>query len=154
MNIVSTLFRGAMFAVLCTTLGACQTLGGAGLIASTVTTQLTPISAAAIAGDMVGQLAAHHGPGGTTLRLRSDSSAFGHALEETLRATGYAVVSDTPGGNGVVELAFVVDSFEGNVLVRLSSTALDLTRMYRVEGESAVPMSPMSVLQRDQAEPA
>jgi hypothetical protein len=43
----------------------------------------------------------------------------------------------------------VVDEFEGSVLVRLSTASLDLTRIYRVEGATAVPASPVSVMRRD-----
>lgn len=135
-------------------LAACQTLGGAGLIASTVTAELTAAGATSIASDIVGQLGAHVGPGGTTIRLRGDGSPFGVALEESLRSAGYAVVSDQLSSSaGAVELAYAVDSFEGSVMVRLSTVGLDLTRLYRLEGEVAVPTSPVSVLLRDAVDP-
>lgn len=133
-------------------LSACQTfgLGDTSLVNSTVTAELTPASVTAIAGDMVEQLKGHIGAGANTIRLRGDGSAFGGALEESLRSAGYAVVADkTIGGGTEIQLAYVVDEFEGSVLVRLSTASLDLTRIYRVEGATAVPASPVSVMRRD-----
>lgn len=132
-------------------LAACQTLGlgGSGLVASTVTAELTSSSMTAIAGDMVEQLKGHIGPGLGTIYLKGDGSAFGAALEESLRNAGYAVVATKARGDTTTtELAYVVDSFEGSVLVRVSTAALDLMRIYRIDGETAVPASPLSVMRR------
>ncbi len=154
MGILNRLRDGVAIAGLSLGLAACQTLGGSGLIASTVTAELTPAGASSIAGDMVGQLGAHVGPGGTTIRLRGDGSPFGSALEESLRTAGYAVVIDQLSTNtGAIDLAYAVDSFEGSVMVRLSTVDLDLTRLYKLEGEVAVPTTPVSVMRRDEVEP-
>ncbi len=153
MSIVRNLGRAAAIMLVGFGLAACQTLGGSGLIASTVTAQLSAGGATSIAGDMVGQLTGHVGPGGTTVRLRGAGSPFGLALEDALRASGYAVVTDQRGaGVDAIDLAYVVDSFEGSVLVRLSTKSLDLTRIYRLEGEAAVAASPVSVMRRDGAD--
>lgn len=152
MSIVRTIRGAAMIAVAGVALAGCQTfgLGRSGLVASTVTTDLATGSVTAIASDMVGQLTRHIGPGGTTIQLKGDGSAFGTALEEALRSTGYAVSAQKSMGSGdAMELAYVVDEFEGSVLVRLSTASLDLTRIYRVEGDTAVPASPVSVMRRD-----
>lgn len=131
------------------TLGACQTLGGAGLVRSTVTTDLTPVVADAIASDMAGRLAEQIGPGNTTIALGLDGSAFGKAIEASLKGRGYAIVTDQAAGNtATVPLAYVVDDFEGSVLVRMSTPAVELTRMYQVSVTGAEPISPLSVMAR------
>lgn len=134
--------------VLATSLSACQTLGGSGLVASTVTAELTPEAAGMIAGDMVGRFAEQVGPGATTIALTSDGSVFGQSLEASLKGWGYAIVTDQAAkGTETVPLAYVVDEFEGNVLVRLSTKSIDLTRMYKLGADGAVPTSPVSVMQ-------
>ncbi|MBN9309130.1 MAG: conjugal transfer protein TrbH [Devosia sp.] len=154
MAILNRLRDGITIAGLSLLLAACQTLGGGGLIASTVTAELTPAGASSIASDMVGQLGAHVGPGGTTIRLRGDGSPFGSALEESLRTAGYAVVIDQRSSDaGAMDLAYAVDSFEGSVMVRLSTVSLDLTRLYTLDGEVAIPTGPASVMRRDEADP-
>jgi hypothetical protein len=130
-------------------LAACQTLGNAGLITSSVTTELTPEAANGIAGDLVGRLAEKVGPGTNTIQLRGDGSAFGQALESSLKGWGYAVVTDQKADGATVPLAYVIDSFEGSILARLSTPSLDLTRMYQLGATGATPTSPVSVIQRD-----
>lgn len=133
------------------TLAACTTLGGTGLVASTVTTELTPEAATEISGDMVGRLAEHVGPGSTTIALTPDGSVFGQALEASLKGWGYAIVTDQQTkGMVTVPLAYVVDAFEGSVLVRLSTSTVDITRMYKLSATGAEPTSPVSVMQRGQ----
>ena len=154
MTIINRLRDGAAIAGLSLLLAACQTLGGSALIASTVTAELTPAGASSIASDMVGQLGAHVGSGGTTIRLRGDGSPFGSALEASLRTAGYAVVIDQRSSDaGAIDLAYAVDSFEGSVMVRLSTVSLDLTRLYTLDGDVAVPTGPVSVMRRDEADP-
>nr|WP_306050947.1 conjugal transfer protein TrbH [Oceaniradius stylonematis] len=131
------------------TLAACQTMGGAVLVQSTASAELTPDAATTIAGDMVGRLAERVGPGTTTIQLNPDGSSFGQALEATLREWGYAVATDqVTEGMDVVKLAYVVDDFEGGILVRLSTHALDLTRIYQQGTNGVTPISPLSVMER------
>lgn len=131
------------------TLGACQTLGGPGLLRSTVTTDLTPVVADVIARDMAARLAEQIGPGNTTIALTLDGSAFGGAVETALKARGYAVITDQKAGSAAtVPLAYVVDDFEDSVLVRLSTPAIELTRIYKASETGAEPISPLSVLAR------
>lgn len=133
--------------VLVMTLAACQTLGGAGLVRSTVATELTPVAAGAIASDMAGRLAEQTGPGNTTIALTLDGSAFGQALETSLKGQGYAIITDQKAGNSeTVPLAYVVDDFEGSVLVRISTPAVELTRMYKASATGAEPVSPLSLM--------
>lgn len=127
-------------------LTACQTLGQAGLVQSTVTTELTPDAASTIANDMVGRLAEQVGPGSSTISLTPDGSAFSQALEASLQKWGYAVVTDQKTDNAsLVGLAYVVDDFEGSVLVRISTLSFDLTRMYKISAEGATPVSPLAI---------
>lgn len=129
-------------------LTACQTLGQAGLVQSTVTTELTPDAASTIASDMVGRLAEQVGPGSTTIGLTPDGSVFSQALEASLQKWGYALVTDQKTDNAsLVGLAYVVDDFEGSVLVRISTLSFDLTRMYKISAEGATPVSPLSIRQ-------
>lgn len=128
-------------------LAGCQTQGGAGLIESSAYGGLSPEAANAIAGDMVGRFAEHVGPGANTIQLKADGSVFGQSLETSLKGWGYAVATDqkTEAGN-VVPLAYVVDVFQNNVLARLSTSSLTLTRVYAVTTTGAEPASPLSVL--------
>lgn len=135
--------------LLAISVAACQTLGGTALVASTVTTELTPEAATSIAGDMVGRFAEQVGPGNTTIMLTPDGSVFGQALEASLKGWGYAIVTDQQTkGTPTVPLAYVVDAFEGSVLVRLSTRSVDITRMYKLSATGAEPVSPVSVMQR------
>lgn len=147
-SLAGRILAAMFFAV---TLAACTTLGGTGLVASTVTAELTPEAATAIAGDMVGRLAEQVGPGSTTVALTPDGSVFGQALEASLKEWGYAIVTDQQTKRTTtVPLAYVVDAFEGSVLVRLSSSTVDITRMYKLSATGAEPTSPVSVMQRGQ----
>ncbi|MCG8273821.1 conjugal transfer protein TrbH [Aquamicrobium sp. NLF2-7] len=138
-------FLAALFCVVA--LAGCQTLGGSGLIASSAYGGLSPEAANAIAGDMVGRLAEHVGPGTTTIQLRPDGSVFGQTLEHSLKGWGYAVATDQKAeGTNVVPLAYVVDSFDNGVLARLSTESLTLTRIYAITSTGAMPTSPLSVM--------
>lgn len=149
MTILSLPGRILAALLLAATLAACQTLGGTGLVASTVTTELTPEAASSIAGDMVGRFAEQVGPGNSTVALTPDGSVFGQALEAALKRWGYAIVTDQQTkGTTTVPLAYVVDAFEGSVLVRLSTRSVDITRMYKLSTSGAEPVSPVSVMQR------
>lgn len=135
--------------LLAASLAACQAVASSGLITSSATTELSGEAAASIAGDLVGRLSEHVGPGTNTIRLRTDGTAFGQAIEAALRGSGYAVITDQKtDGADTVPLAYVVESFEGSVLARLSTPSLDLTRVYQTGSASATPTSPLSVTQR------
>lgn len=147
MGKVVAAIRLAPFLISTLLLAGCQTFGGTGLVASSAYAELTPEAANAIAGDLVGRLAEHIGPGTSTIQLRPDGSAFGLALETSLKGWGYAVVTDQTAESGnLVPLAYVVDPFEGSVLARISTSAMNLTRVYQVTATGATPTSPLSVM--------
>jgi type IV secretion system protein TrbH len=143
----SAAIRLVPFLVSTLVLAGCQTFGGTGLVASSAYAELTPEAANAIAGDIVGRLAEHVGPGASTIQLKPDGSTFGQALETSLKSWGYAVVTDqTAEAANLVPLAYVVDPFEGSVLARISTSAVNLTRVYQVTATGATPTSPLSVM--------
>jgi hypothetical protein len=128
---------------------ACQTFGTEGLIASSAPAELSSPAADTIASDLAGQLVDHIGPGTGTIRLSSADAPFASALESALRAKGYAVTREGSAGEGAsIPLAYVVDRGDGEILVRLSTKALDLTRTYRETPTGAVPSSPVSLQRR------
>lgn len=114
-------------------LSGCQTAD------DTVTTSSTPIAvtgatASAIAGDMASRLAEQVGPAGTTtLKMDKDTSEYAAALEAALRGWGYTVIADGKVGKDQkpVEIAWSVDSFDGQVLARVSTPASPLSVMQR-----------------------
>ena len=133
-------------------LAACATTGGQALVDSQVSVEISTEAARAIADDMVSQLADHVGPGTTTIALKGDDASFGPALEASLRAKGYAVLTgQITDDASVVPLAYIVNPFESGVLVRVSTARLELTRIYAPNATGAAPASPMSVMQRGSA---
>lgn len=141
--------RTVALLVVAMSLAACQTLGTSQFITSSVTTELSQEAATGIAGDMVGRLAEHVGPGTNSIQLRTDGTPFGEAIEASLRSWGYAVTTDQKAeGANAIPLAYVIDHFEGSVLARLSTPSLDLTRMYQLGAAGATPSSPLSIMQR------
>ncbi|RWJ39852.1 MAG: conjugal transfer protein TrbH [Mesorhizobium sp.] len=135
-------------AVVAALLAGCQTLGADGLVASSAPPEISGPAASAIAGDMVSRLAEHAGPGTGTILLKPDGSPFGGELEAALKAWGYAVVSDQKtDGEKLIPLAYVIDSYDGQVLARLSTGSLDLGRAYTATSAGATPASPLSVMQ-------
>ena len=150
-NLLSV-FRSALVAVCLGSLAACTTTNGPALVDSMVATDISAEAARAIADDMVKQLADNVGPGITTIALKGDDELFGPALEASLRAKGYAVLTGQDTDNAsAVPLAYVIDPFESGVLVRVSTARLELTRVYAPNATGAAPASPMSVMQRGSA---
>lgn len=130
-------------------LAGCQAFGTEGLVASSAPQEISGPAASAIAGDMVSRLAEHVGPGTGTILLKPDGSPFGGALEASLKTWGYAVVSDQKAeGEKLIPLAYVIGSYDGQVLARLSTGSLDLGRAYTATAAGATPTSPLSVMQR------
>ncbi|WP_296082248.1 conjugal transfer protein TrbH [uncultured Agrobacterium sp.] len=132
-------------------LSGCQTAD------ETLTTSSTPIAitsptASAIAGDMASRLAEQVGPAGTTiLKMDKDTSEYAAALEAALKGWGYTVIADGKVGKDQkpVEIAWSVDSFDGQVLARISTPTIALGRAYTATSAGATPASPLSIMQRN-----
>ena len=145
----TTLVRLVTVACLTLPIAACQTFGTEGLIASSAPAEISNSTADAIAGDLAGRLVESVGPGTGSIVLASSDAPFASSLEGALRAKGYAVTRDGSAGEGAsISLAYVVTSGDGEILVRLSTRTLDLTRTYRETPTGAVPSSPLSILRR------
>jgi hypothetical protein len=144
-----TFARLIVVACLVLPIAACQTSSTEGLIASSALAELSSTTADTIARDLAGKLVDHIGPGTGTIVLASTDTAFASSLETALRAKGYAVTRDGSAGEGAsIPLAYVVDRGDGEILVRLSTKTLDLTRTYRETTTGAVPSSPLSLQRR------
>lgn len=132
-------------------LAGCQTAD------DTLTTSSTPIAvtgatAGSIAGDMASRLAEQVGPASTTtLKMDKDTSEYAAALEAALTGWGYTVIADGKVGKDQkpVEIAWSIDSFDGQVLARLSTPAIALGRAYTATSAGATPASPLSIMQRN-----
>ena len=132
-------------------LSSCQTAD------ETLTTSSTPIAvtgatASAIAGDMASRLAEQVGPANTTtLKMDKDASEYAAALEAALKGWGYTVIADGQVGKDQkpVEIAWSIDSFDGQVLARVSTPAIALGRAYTATSAGARPASPLSIMQRN-----
>lgn len=137
--------------ILTAILSGCQTAD------ETLTTSSTPIAvngatASAIAGDMASRLAEQVRPAGTTiLKMDKDTSEYAAALETALRGWGYTVIADDKVGRDQkpVEIAWSIDSFDGQVLARVSTPAIALGRAYTATSAGATPASPLSIMQRN-----
>jgi hypothetical protein len=123
----------------------------------TLTTSSTPlavtgVTASAIAGDMASRLAEQVGPAGTTpLKMENDTSEYAAALEAALKGWGYTIISDGKVGKDQkpLEIAWSVDSYEGQVLARISTPTIALGRAYTATSAGAIPASPLSIMQRN-----
>lgn len=148
---LSILPRAGSALFLAIVLGGCATFG-AGHIAALVSTdaaQVSPAAAGAIAEDLVGRLAEVVGPGTGTITLRPDSSGFAVALDASLRKWGYAVSADDKMEIAdAIPLTYILDTFDGSVLARLSAPTIELGRAYTLTAGGAEPSSPLSVMLR------
>ncbi|MBX5177284.1 conjugal transfer protein TrbH [Rhizobium lentis] len=131
-------------------LSGCQSIGTDSIVASSAPPELSGPAASAIAGDMVSRLAEQIGPGKATVALKVDTSAFGQALEAALKGWGYAVVTDqkTDSDTKVIQLAYVIVPFDGQVLARLSTNSVEIGRAYTVTATGATPASALSLMRR------
>ena len=148
------LARATMVVVVATLGSGCAGLGldgfgTSGVVASTAPTEMTAPAASAIAGDLVPRLAEQLGQGKATIVLKSDTSAFGAALEAALRTWGFAVTTDGEvKDQNAIRLAYVLAPVDGQILARLTTGSLEIGRIYTIAGTGAIPASPVSVMQR------
>ncbi|MNL35811.1 Conjugal transfer protein TrbH [compost metagenome] len=132
-------------------LAGCQTADET-LTAGSTPIAVTGATASAIAGDMASRLAEQVGPAGTTtLKLQKDTSEYAAALEAALKGWGYTVIAGGKVGKDIkpVEVAWSIDSFDGQVLARISTPAIALGRAYTATSAGAMPTSPLSIMQRN-----
>lgn len=129
----------------------CQSTDDA-LTTNSMPVSVTGPAASAIAGDIVSRLAEQIGPAGTTsIRMRKDTTEYATALEAALKGWGYTVITD---GNVTkslkpVEISYSLDSFDGQLLARLTTPSLTLGRAYMATAAGATPSSPLSIMQRN-----
>ncbi|MBY2918488.1 conjugal transfer protein TrbH [Rhizobium leguminosarum] len=140
----------ALVCALAILLSGCQSIGADGIVASSAPPEISGPAASAIAGDMVSRLAEQIGPGKATVALKADTSPFGQALEAALKGWGYAVVTDqkTDSGTKVIQLAYVILPFDGQVLARLSTNNVEIGSAYTVTANGATPASALSLMRR------
>lgn len=149
MHSISSRCRIAVLSLLGLSLAGCASFGSSRLVASSAPPDLSGPAASAIAGDMVTKLAEQVGPGTGTIIMKPDGSPFGLALETSLKSWGYAVATDQKtGGDKTIPLAYVLESYDGQVLARLSTGSVELGRAYAATAAGASPTSPLSVMQR------
>lgn len=131
-------------------LSGCQSTNTDGLASSAAPPEISEPAAGAIAGDMVSRLAEQIGQGKATVVLKQDSSPFGQALEAALKGWGYAVVTDqkTDSGAPIISLAYAVMPYDGQLLARLSTSTVELGRIYTVTPSGAIPASALSLMRR------
>ena len=132
-------------------LSSCQTADDA-LTTSSTPVAITGPAASAIAGDMASRFAEQVAPAGTTtLKMDKDTSEYAAALEAALKGWGYTVIADGKAGKDQkpVEVAWSIDSFDGQVLARISTPAIALGRAYTATSAGATPASPLSIMQRN-----
>lgn len=149
MRQVSSMRRLVLLSVLGVPLAGCASFGGGALMTSSAPADLSGPAASAIAGDMVTKLAEQVGPGSGTIILKPDGTPFGQALQTSLKSWGYAVATDQKtGAEKTIPLAYVLESYDGQVLARLSTDGVELGRAYSATAAGASPASPLSIMQR------
>lgn len=130
-------------------LAGCASFRSGGLVASSAPPDLSGPAASAIAGDLVTKFAEQVGPGTGTIILKPDGSPFGRALQTSLKSWGYAVATDQKTGvEKMIPLAYVIESYNGQILARLSTLHIELGRAYAATAAGASPASSLSIMQR------
>lgn len=130
-------------------LSGCTMFGSGELVDSTAPAELSAPAASAVAGDLVPRLAEQIGQGKVTVLLKPDGSAFGTALETSLRGWGYAVKTDQEGKDPkAIQLTYVLASADGQILARLSTGSIEIGRIYSATAAGAQPASPVSIMKR------
>lgn len=83
--------------------------------------------------------------------MDKDTSEYAAALETALKGWGYTVIADGKVGKDQkpIEVAWSIDSFDGQVLARVSTPAIALGRAYTATSAGATPASPLSIMQRN-----
>ncbi|MDQ1199201.1 conjugal transfer protein TrbH [Agrobacterium sp. SORGH_AS 787] len=147
LNLIRCLVTAVTLALL---LPGCRSIENETLAISAAPAEVSGPAAGAIAGDMVSRLAEQIGQGKATVALNQDGSPFGQALEAALKGWGYAVVTDqkTDSGAPIISLAYVIMPYDGQILARVSTSAVELCRVYTVTTSGATPISALSLMRR------
>lgn len=120
-----------------------------------LTTDSTPSvisgpAASAIAGDMASRLAEQMGPvAKVPIKMDKDASAFSTALEAALKGWGFAVITDGKVDKSMkpIELAYSIDRADDQILARLWTPSIAISRVYAPTTSGADPVSPLSKLE-------
>lgn len=133
-----------------TFLFGCQSMDTGSLTTSVAPPEISGPAAGAIAGDLVSRLVEQVEQGKATIVLKQDGSPFGQALEAALKGWGYNVVTErkTDRSAAAIPLTYMIASFDGQVLARLSSSSVELGRAYTVTTSGATPASAISLMRR------
>lgn len=132
-----------------TFLAGCQATDEA-LTTDSTPTAISAPAASAIAGDMASRLAEQMGPAAKTpIKMDKDSTEFSTALEAALKGWGFAVITDGKVDKSMkpIELAYSIDSADGQILARLWTPSIAISRIYAPTAAGADPVSPLSKMQ-------
>jgi hypothetical protein len=144
--------RGLNLSIIaCAVLYGCQTADNR-LTAGSAPTSISASAASAIAGDMAGRFAEQIGEARTTtIQMDNGSSDFAVALKAALNGYGYTVVAEEAGHEqrAPIMLAYAIDSMDGQVLARVSTSSIAIGRAYSANDAGASPISPLSILRRN-----
>ena len=113
--------------------------------------ELSATASSAIAGDMANRFVEVVGKDPRTLVLKQEASPFLEALVAALKGWGYSIATDQETDDRKrpsIQLAYMVDDFEGQTLARLSTGTVELARAYSTTPDGASPASPLSVMRR------
>ena len=130
-------------------LAGCQATDDA-LTTESTPSVITGPAASAIAGDMASRLAEQMGPAAKVpIKMDKDSSEFSSALVAALKGMGFAVKTDGKVDKSVkpIELAYSIDSADGQILARLWTPSVAISRVYAPTAAGADPVSPLSKMQ-------
>lgn len=112
---------------------------------------ITEPAASAIAGDMASRFAEQiRSAGAATIKLQGEPSEYAAALEAALKGWGHTIVADGKAAKdqNPIELAYSIDSIDGQVFARLTTSSISLGRAYTPTATGATPTSPLSIMQR------
>lgn len=107
-------------------------------------------AASAIAGDMASRLVEQMGPAAKVpIKMDKDSSEFSSALEAALRGWGFTVFTDGKIDKTAkpIELGYSIDSVDGQILARLWTPSIAISRVYAPTSAGADPVSPLSKIE-------
>lgn len=111
-------------------------------------------AASAIAGDLSGRFAEQAGAPSKVIRMQGDGTPFATSLAAVLKGWGYTIATDdskasAKGSTRPVELGYALTDVDGQVLARLSTGTMSVSRIYNVTATGATPVSPLSIMKRN-----